>query len=309
MRHWSREWVGWYWGFWGVLGFSLTLPATRVAVPFLGPIGVGLGRAVIAAVLSAALLAWRHDRFPKQELRGLLMVVGGVILGFPWLSAWAMERVPATHGAVMLALLPLATAGAGAWLAGERPSGRFWAASLMGSAVIVGYALVEGAGHLVPADGALILSVILAAVGYAEGGRMARTLGGWRVISWALVLSLPVTLLFVLSSVGSVRWAAVPAQAWLSFAYVALGSQFLAFFAWYHGLATGGVGRVSQLQYLQVFLTLGWSALWLHESLTWVSALAAVLVIAAVVWGRSAPVAAREDRENREAAIAGPSSE
>ena len=190
----------------------------------------------------------------------------------------------------MLALLPLTTAGMAAWRAHERPSARFWLASAIGSAVVMAYAFDQGAGELRLADGALLGAVVLAAVGYAEGGRLARTLGGWRVICWGLVLSLPVTLVPVVWTAVSVRWQLVPPIAWGSFLYVALGSQLLAFFAWYHGLATGGVARVSQLQYLQVFMTLGWSAIWLQERMTWVSGIASVLVVIAVAIGRSAPI-------------------
>ncbi len=287
---WSREAHGLFWGFWGVVGFSLTLPATREAVPWLGATVVGLGRAVLAALVAAVILVVRRERFPLEDWFGLTLVVLGVVLGFPWLSAWAMERVPASHGAVVLALLPLATAGMGAWRAHERPSARFWLASAFGSVAVLAYAIRQGAGQLTMADGALLVAVLLAAVGYAEGGRLARRLGGWRVICWGLVLSLPVTLVPVASAAAGVHWWAVPPAAWVSLLYVALGSQLVAFFAWYHGLASGGVARVSQLQYLQVFLTLGWSAIWLRERVTWVSALAAAMVVISVAFGRGAQI-------------------
>lgn len=281
---------GWLWGLIGVVGFSLTLPATQVAVPWLGPTLVGFGRALIAGVVAAGILLAKRERFPRAHGTSLLWVVGGVILGFPWLTAWAMNRVPATHGAIMLALLPLATAGAGSWRARERPHWTFWVASAVASAVVIGYALLQGAGRISLADAALLAAAILAALGYAEGARLARTMGGWRVICWALVLSLPVTLVPVLIAVSSTALAPIPPAAWMSLAYVAFGSQLAAFFAWYHGLAVGGVARVSQLQYLQVFLTLGWSALWLHERVTWLSAAAAIVVVLVVIWNRRAPI-------------------
>lgn len=281
---------GLFWGFLGVVGFSLTLPATREAVPWLGPTVVGFGRAVVAALIAGVVLFVRRERFPRKEWGALAVVAIGVVLGFPWLSAWAMDRVPASHGAVILALLPLATAGAAAWRAGERPSTRFWLAGALGSAVLTAYAFEEGAGQVTPSDGALLAAVMLAAFGYAEGGRLARTLGGWRVISWALVLSLPVALAPAVGAAARLPWPSVPPAVWGSFLYVALGSQLLAFFAWYHGLASGGVARVSQVQYLQVFLTLGWSALWLREHLTWMSGLASILIVVAVAVGRGAPI-------------------
>lgn len=286
----ARVSEGWTWGLMGVVGFSLTLPATQVVVPWLGPTLAGFGRALMAGVVAAGILLVRRERFPRADFRSLLWVVGGVILGFPWLTAWAMNRVPATHGAIMLALLPLATAGAGSWRARERPGWTFWLASAVASVVVIGYALIEGAGRVGLADAALLAAAILAALGYAEGGRLARAMGGWRVICWALVLSLPVTLVPVLIAVSSTALAPVPRVAWMSLAYVALGSQLTAFFAWYHGLAVGGVARVGQLQYLQVFLTLIWSALWLHEPVTWLSAATAIVVVLAVVLGRRAPI-------------------
>jgi drug/metabolite transporter (DMT)-like permease len=278
--------AGWGWGFLGVLGFSWTLPMTAVAIPWFGPTIVGFGRAVLAALAAAALLAVRREPFPHGAWRELMGVVIGVVLGFPWLAAWALTRVPAAHGAVMLALLPLATAAVAAWRAGERMPRTFWAASALGSATVIAYALRDGTGGLQMADAALLGAVALAAWGYAEGGRLARRLGGWRVISWALVLSLPVT-------VGPVLWVGThrvevnpPPAAWGSLAYLAFVSQLTAFFAWYHGLAVGGVSRISQLQYMQVFLTLAWSHWWLGEPVTGLTVAAAVLVVGAVAWGQ-----------------------
>lgn len=282
--------AGWIWGFLGVLGFSVTLPATHVAVPWLGPTLVGFGRSLMAAVVAGLVLVWRRDSFPRHEWRGLLWVMGGVILGFPWLSAYAMARVPAVHGAVMLALLPLATAGAGSVFAHERPSRVFWVASLLGAGGVLTYALLQGAGHFQRADIALIAAVVLAAGGYAEGGRLARTLGGFRVIAWALVCSVPVTIGPVLAAALSIRWTVIPLAAWGSFVYVALISQLLAFLAWYRGLATGGIARISQIQYLQVFLTLGWSAWWLGEPLSWTSVGAALFIVGVIAWGKQAPI-------------------
>jgi len=175
--------AGFVYGLIGVTAFSLTLPATRAAVAALDPVFVGLGRAVVAALLAAIVLAATRTPLPGRELLPRLAIVaGGVVVGFPLFSAWAMRYVPAAHGAVVIGLLPLATAIGGAWLAHERPSRRFWASAVFGSAVVVGFALWQGGGAPHPADALLVLAVISAAVGYAEGGRLARTLGGWQVI-------------------------------------------------------------------------------------------------------------------------------
>jgi len=285
------ERAGLGYGFLGMLGFSLSLPATRVAVAYLDPSEVGLGRALVAAVLAAALLALTRQRLPSRwQLGSLLVVASGVILGFPFLSAWALRQVPAAHGAIMIGLLPLATALVGVVRGGERPSPLFWVSSLVGSAAVVAFALITGAGQLHAADFALLGAVVAAAVGYAEGGRLARSLGGWQVISWALVIAAPFISVPVLLAVRS-HGIAAPPIAWLGFGYVAVVSQFLGFFAWYHGLAIGGVARVSQLQLLQPFLTLIASALLLGEQVTLVTILVALVVVGAVAVGRRAAVA------------------
>jgi len=269
----------------GVVAFSVTLPATRVAVAALDPVFVGLGRAVVASVLAAIVLAVTRTPLPRPSLLPRLAVVaGGVVIGFPLLSAWAMRYVPASHGAVVVGLLPLATAGAGAWLAHERPSRRFWRWAFAGSAVVVAFALHQGAGTLHVADLLLVGAVIAAAIGYAEGARLTRELGGWQVISWTLVLCAPLLVVPAWRALGDV--AGVPPQAWLGFAYVSLVSMYLGFFAWYKGLSLGGIAAVGQLQLLQPFLTIAFSALLLGERIDTATLVAAALVIASIALGR-----------------------
>ncbi len=192
-----------------------------------------------------------------------------------------MRHVPASHGAIVIGLLPLATALAGAWLAHERPTPVFWLCSLTGSAVVVGFALWQGGGAPHPADFLLLAAVAAAAIGYAEGGRLARTLGGWQVISWALLLAAPVVVVPTLRAVDA-RMLAAPPLAWAGFAYVAVFSMFLGFFAWYRGLALGGIAVVGQTQLLQPFLTLFASALLLGEALDPATFVAAGLVILSI---------------------------
>jgi len=278
-------------GLLGVALFSLTLPATRIAVTWLDPVTVGLGRALVAALPAGLLLLVLRQRWPTaREWRGLAVVALGVVLGFPLLSAWAMTQVPAAHGAVVLGVLPLATAAFGALLAGERPVPLFWLVGLLGSALVVVFALRAGGGEVTWPDLALLLAVAAAALGYAEGARLSRTLGGWQVISWALVLAAPFLLWPVADAVAEVAFDAVPWQAWAAFAYVALVSQFLAFFAWYRGLALGGIAKVGQLQLLQAFFTLGFAALLNGEAIGWDTLGFALAVVACVAVGRRLPV-------------------
>lgn len=286
MTHQAR---GLLWGFLGVLAFSVTLPATRVAVMGLDPLFVGLGRSVVAAFFAAALLvATGAPRPTRTQCKSLIWVAGGVVLGFPVLTTWAMRSLPASHGAIIVGVLPLATAVAGAVRAGERPSPGFWLAAVAGSALVAGFALWKGAGSWSAPDLALVGAVLAAAIGYAEGARLSREMGGWQVISWALVLSAPF-FLPALPFVAPVSWGAVPLASWLGFLYVSLISQFLGFFAWYHGLALGGVARVSQVQLAQLFLTLLASHVLLHEPLTLGILIFAVAVLATVAIGRRMP--------------------
>lgn len=286
----NSETLGLAYGFLGVLGFSLTLPATRAAVADLDPVLVGLGRALVAAMLAALLLrATRQKRPSAKQLKSLLIVAFGVILGFPLLSAWAMQQLPAAHGAVITGIVPLATAIAGTIRSGDRPSRGFWIASITGSTTVIVFAIISGAGQPQTADLALIGASVAAAIGYAEGGRLAQVMGGWQVISWALVLAAPFVVLPVIMATLQQGLVASP-SAWLGFAYVSVISQFFAFFAWYQGLAIGGVARVSQIQLLQPFLTILASALLLGEAIAPLTIGTATLVVATVALGKKAAI-------------------
>jgi drug/metabolite transporter (DMT)-like permease len=277
-------------GLLGVFCFSLTLPATRLAVVDLDPAFVGMGRAIIAASLAAIALWATKATIPtrRQWLR-LGATALGVVIGFPLLSSLAMKSVPAAHGAVIVGLIPLSTALFGAWLARERPGLFFWLSTIAGSTAIVAFSFVAG-GALQTADFLLLGSVIAVGFGYAEGARLSKEIGAWQTISWALLLSVPVLLPPVVISapadIFAVRWTSL-----LGFAYVSIVSMYLAFFAWYKGLSMGGIARVGQLQLLQPFLTLAGAAIMLGESVQASQIIAAVIVLCCVAIGRkSAPV-------------------
>lgn len=287
----SRETLGLLIGLCGVAGFSVTLPATRLAVAYLDPTLVGLGRSLVAAIPAAALLwATRQPLPSRTQFKSLALAAAGVIVGFPLLSSWAMQSLPAAHGAIMVAIIPMFTAAAGALRTGERPAAGFWLASLAGSLLIVAFAAFSGAGSLQTADAVLILAALLVALGYAEGGRLARAMGGWQVICWALVIAAPFLLAPV--AIAFLRHGAdAPLQAWLGFGYVSVVSQLLAFIFWYQGLAMGGVVRVSQVQLLQPFMTLGVAGLLLGEHITPAMIAFALAVAATVAVGRRMPIA------------------
>jgi len=284
-------------GFIGVAIFSQTLPFTRMAVAELDATFVALARAVVAALLALTLLLARGALAPARRPRGrqwlrLAVTALGVVVGFPLFSSLAMREVPAAHGAIVIGLLPLATAVFAAWFGNERPSLGFWLSALAGSALVVGFALWQGAGGLQHADWFLFLAVVLGALGYAEGGKLSRELGGLETISWALVVSLPALLPVVawllVRDAGAI--AAASPRAWLGMAYVSVFSMFIGFLFWYAGLAKGGVARVGQIQLLQPFLTLAGGAVILAEPLDAATVAFAVAVIAVVALGRRAAV-------------------
>jgi drug/metabolite transporter (DMT)-like permease len=270
-------------GLLGVLGFSFTLPATRVAVEGLDPVFIGIGRAAVAAVPAALLLALWGERWPdRRTVLRLAVVALGVVFGFPLLSALALRSLTSAHSAVIVGLLPAATAVMAVARAGERPSVAFWLASLAGLVAVLTFAATQGARGLSGGDFLVLGAVAAAAVGYAEGGRLARDMGGSRVICWALVLSFPLTLPIGLGA-GLAGGLDAPATDWLCFAYVALVSMLLAFFAWYAALARGGVAKTGQVQLVQPLLTLIWSAALLGEHVGPATIVAALAVVASVL--------------------------
>jgi drug/metabolite transporter (DMT)-like permease len=276
----------------GVACFSLTFPATVAAERAFGPVLVGVGRAVPAAVLAIVVLRARRQPLlpPRALLPRLLVVALTAGIGFGLLSALALRHVSAVHGAVLTGLIPAATAGIAVLRAGERPRPAYWAALGLGLAVVIGFAVAQGGGTLRPADIVLLAAIVVAGVGYTEGGVLAREVGGWRVICWAVILALPASLPItawaaVTEPVGHVTAAAVAGLAWVSLVSMGLG-----FFAWYQGLADGGVARVGRLQLAQPALTLGWSALLLGEHVSLLAGVAATAVIAVTAVGRNAGV-------------------
>lgn len=282
----NNEARGMWLGLVGVAMFSLTLPFTRMAVAELNPVFVALGRAVVAASMAAVLL-WqmRASKPSKAQLKPLLITALGVVIGFPVFSSLAMRSVPASHGAIVLGILPLATALFGAWRFKERPSTGFWMMALLGSVLVISFALLQGGGSFQVADLALFAAVILAAMGYAEGARLSQSMGGQQVISWALILAMPL-LLPTTIYLGWRYGVQASARAWLGFAYVSLFSMFIGFFFWYKGLALGGIARVGQVQLIQPFFTLLGAALILGEALSLSSLAFALAVLLVVTLGR-----------------------
>jgi drug/metabolite transporter (DMT)-like permease len=260
---------GWFYGFLGVLIFSGSLPATRLGVLDFDPVFLTVARAAIAGLLGLALLLiFREKRPERRDLVPLLITALGVVIGFPLLTALALRHITAAHSVVFIGLLPLATAIFGVIRGGERPRPLFWLFSGLGSALVAGFALTQSASASMAGDLLMFAAIVACGLGYAEGATLSRRLGGWQVISWALVLSLPVTV--VLTAVAMpVSFAGVSTAGWAGLAYVSLFSMLIGFIFWYRGLAQGGIAAVSQLQLFQPFFSLVQAALILNETVSW----------------------------------------
>lgn len=275
----------------GVAIFSFSLPATRLAVADLDPFFVSFGRAAVAAVLAVLVLSALRAPVPRgAQWRSLAIVAFGVVVGFPFLTAVALQDVDSSHGAVVIALLPAWTAVFAVLRAGEQPSRGFWLAAGGGLVVVLAFVASQGVGGVGAADLELLGATVICSLAYAEGGALSRTLGGPQTICWALVLAAPLTIavtLFALPGGG------VGTDAWLGFAYVSLFSMFLGFFAWYAGLARGGVAKAGQTQLLQTPLTLVLAALVLGERITPLAIVCTLAVLGSVVGTQRARVERR----------------
>jgi drug/metabolite transporter (DMT)-like permease len=274
--------AGLWWGLLGVFAFSFTVVFTRVAVEGLAPLFIGSGRAVIAAMLAVAALVLTRQRVPsrRQWLR-LAIVAGGVVAGFPLLTSFALQTVPASHAAVVIAILPAATAVMAVVRGKERPPLAFWVMAAIGAVAAVLFASLQGGGfgHLQWSDALLFAAVVVCAIGYAEGGLLAREIGSWQTVSWALVLAAPIMITLAMASALHETPSASPDE-WAAFAYLAAVSMFLGFFAWYRGLAIGPMSQVSQVQLVQPVMSIAWAALLLNEQLGWETIVGGFAVIA-----------------------------
>ncbi|HET6547955.1 MAG TPA: DMT family transporter [Solirubrobacter sp.] len=297
-------WRAVVWGLVGVLAFSFSLPATRLAVEDLDATFVGLGRALVAAALAGVLLAVRREPWPDRRDLPRFAIVGlGVVVGFPLFSSLALERLSSAHASVIVGLLPAATAAWAVARAGERPPRAFWVAATAGLAAVLAFAATQGVEGIATADVLVLIAVALGGLGYAEGGALSRRYGGAQVICWALVFAAPV--LIVPVALAARHGVHADATAWLGFAYVAVVSMFLGFFAWYHGLALGGVARIGQTQLAQPVLTLIWAALILGERVTAAMVAAALAVLACVVATQRTRAASAQAPGGRRGALDG----
>ncbi|MEK8053225.1 DMT family transporter [Ideonella sp. DXS22W] len=292
---------GWLLGALGVALFALTIPMTRLAsgslaAPQLSAEFVAIGRAALAGLLAVVWLRAVRAAWPTPaQWRGLMLTASGVVFGFPMFMGWAVQRVDAAHASVVNGLLPMATAVIGAVLLRQRASAAFWGCAALGMGLVLGFALWKGGARLQLADTLLLMAVLLGGFGYVMGARMSTSGPGRpamapeQVISWVLVGCLPVTLPLALWTAPA-DWAAIRPAAWGGFVYVSLISMWLGFFAWYRGLALGGMLRVSQVQLVQPFLSMWLAVPVLGETLDAVTVAFSLAVMATVALARRLPV-------------------
>ena len=270
-------------GFIGILIFSLTLPVTKIAVLTFNPYFIAFGRACLAGLFALAYLLYTRAPLPsKADLAKIAVIALGVVFGFPIFTTVAMEEGSSSHGAVILGMMPLATTVIGVIRFKERPSIGFWLVSILGAGLVMTYALLKSSGSLSYIDGLLVLGGICACIGYVEGGELSRRMNPRAVISWALLISLPINIIATYFTFSPAYWSA-DAIALTSFIYLSLFPMYLGFFFWYEGLAIGGIARVSQVQLVQPFCTLLAASFFLGDPLTVLNMVFAFLVVSTVV--------------------------
>lgn len=288
----ARVRVGLWWAFLAVFLWSFTVPLTKVAVGGFDAVFTATGRAVIAGVIAAVVLAIRKVPLPPRELwRPLFFVMIGAVFGWPVLMAIALNYTTAAHAAVIAAFMPLATAIFAVVLTHERVTRTFWLAATIGTAAVIAFSLSRGGlgqGSLL-ADALLVLAVIASSIGYVLGAGATKSMPGWQVISWVVVMALPITI-----PASAILWLTTQASfqptgtEWGALILLGVSSMYLGFFAWYRGLSQAGVAYGGQVQQLQVLFSLVWSALLLREAVTWLTVLTALVVVGAVAWAQVA---------------------
>jgi len=293
----NKETKGIWLGLVGIIIFSMTLPATKIAVPEFGVLPTSFYRATIAGIAALIYVLITKIPFPKKaDLLPLGIIAVLISFAFPISIAIAMEDLPSAHGGIVLGISPLLTALFATLRFGERPSRAFWITALIGSGLVLLFSIQQSSGDLQTSDLALLFAAVTASYGYAEAGNLSQKMGGKQVISWvaitSLILSLPVTLFYIFKTGASPHpLSEVSAQAWYALLLVSLLSAYIGNIFWYTGLSMGGIAHVGQVQLLQPFCTLALSSLFLLEPLTLSNVFFASAVLIIVAIGKRMPVA------------------
>ncbi|MDA9170849.1 DMT family transporter [Alphaproteobacteria bacterium] len=282
----SIETKGMLIGFVGIAIFSLTLPFTQMAVNEMSPFFLAFGRASIAGICALILLIFNKSKFPNRvQINKLIIIVVGVVYGFPIFTSIAMTTLPSSHSGIVLGILPLAMSLFAAIKYKEKPSLSFWLTSIFGTFMVISYTFMDNDGSLMIEDLWLLFAILFAAIGYSEGGILSKEMGSIAVISWALVISLPINL-FASYVFYETSYATISFQAFMSLMYVGLFSMFIGFFFWYKGIAIGGISRVGQVQLIQPFLTIIGAYFLTNEKITFLNILFALIVLIVIIIGR-----------------------
>lgn len=282
----SIETKGMLIGFVGIAIFSLTLPFTQMAVNEMSPFFLAFGRASIAGICALILLIFNKSKFPNRvQIKKLIIIVVGVVYGFPIFTSIAMTTLPSSHSGIVLGILPLAMSLFAAIKYKEKPSLSFWLTSIFGTFMVISYTFMDNDGSLMIEDLWLLFAILFAAIGYSEGGILSKEMGSIAVISWALVISLPLNL-FASYVFYETSYATISFQAFMSLMYVGLFSMFIGFFFWYKGIAIGGISRVGQVQLIQPFLTIIGAYFLTNEKITFLNILFALIVLIVIIIGR-----------------------
>ena len=282
----SIETKGMLIGFIGIAIFSLTLPFTQMAVNEMSPFFLAFGRASIAGICALILLIFNKSKFPNRvQIKKLIIIVVGVVYGFPIFTSIAMTTLPSSHSGIVLGILPLAMSLFAAIKYKEKPSLSFWLTSIFGTFMVISYTFMDNDGSLMIEDLWLLFAILFAAIGYSEGGILSKEMGSIAVISWALVISLPLNL-FASYVFYETSYATISFQAFMSLMYVGLFSMFIGFFFWYKGIAIGGISRVGQVQLIQPFLTIIGAYFLTNEKITFLNILFALIVLIVIIIGR-----------------------
>lgn len=284
----TNENKGYVLGLVAVIAFSLTLPITKYLTHHLSIWDIGIGRSLLAALAAGVILLAYKQKLPSpSQFVRLCVTASGIAFGFPILTALGMQTVPSSHGGIILGGMPLATAIIGCFLSGERPRALFWGVALAGFLVIAAYSVVSAGSAsdlaLYQGDFALLGAVLFAGLGYAQGGLLARELGGWQVICWTLVISMPLLVPLTLFTADYSAFRELSLFGWGAFVFLALVNSLVGFFFWYRALAIGGVAKISQIQLLQTFFTFGFAALWLGEVISF-EMIVFLSITMAIVW-------------------------
>lgn len=285
----SNENKGFIFGFIGILIFSLTPPATKIALGFnnnaLTPEFITFGRSALAGTLSLIYLFSSKKKIPNiKYFFNILIIAISLTVGFPLFLSLGLTHSTSTHAAVILTLMPLITAMFASFYFKKKASLGFWICAIIGCLVVIIYTLIRGRTddgfiELSYADILFFISAIAGAAGYVFGAKLTKIMGSVDVISWALAFAFPFHLILAIYYFPTKEITMI---SWLGFLYVSLFSQWIGFFAWYKGLNLGGSVRVSQIQLLMPFLTFIFSIFLLNEILDFSTiffSLAAVLII------------------------------